>query len=196
MTMVYQLTGLVGAGVKNIARNLQAKMAVSDKQLLSRAKTGDDTAFNDLVCRYQDFVYRTALSYLHDSEAARDATQEVFIKAYQGLPYFQSDSQFTTWLYKICKNYCLNQLRRQKLENDTEPGGLYENGIDLPLKLRLRKIIESLNDEYREIIILRYYQDLKYERIARLLDIPLSTVKIRLFRAKAELKTLAGVSLK
>ncbi len=195
MAMVYQLTGLVGAGVKNIARNFQAKMAVSDAQLLARAKSGDDTAFNDLVCRHQNFIYRTALSYLHESEAAKDAVQEVFVKAYQGLPYFQSDSQFSTWLYKICKNYCLNQQRRQKLENETEPVISSKNEMDLSLKLRLKKMVNSLNEEYREIIILRYYQDLKYDQIARLLDIPISTVKIRLFRAKAELRTLAGASL-
>ena len=194
MAMVYELTGLVGARVKNIARNFQAKIAVSDAQLLVRAKSGDDTAFNDLVCRHQNFIYRTALGYLHDSEAAKDAVQEAFVKAYQGLPYFQSDSQFSTWLYKICKNYCLNLLRRQKLENETEPVNSSNNETDLSLKLRLKKMVDSLNEEYREIIILRYYQDLKYDQIARLLDIPLSTVKIRLFRAKAELKILAGVS--
>jgi len=194
MAMVYQLTGIVGAGVKNIARNFQAKMTVSDAQLLTRAKSGDDTAFNDLVCRHQNFVYRTALGYLHDSETAKDAAQDVFIKAYQGLPYFQSDSQFSTWLYKICKNYCLNLLRRQKLENETEPTNFDKNETDLSLTLTIRKLVDSLNDEHREIITLKYYQDLRYDQIARLLNIPISTVKIRLFRAKAELKILAGVS--
>jgi len=196
MVIVYQIADLVGGGVKNIARNFQAKMTVSDAQLLSRAKEGDDAAFNELVRRHQDFVYRAALGYLHDRESAKDAVQEVFIKAYRGMPYFQSDSQFTTWLYKICKNYCLNLLRRQKLENETEPAVSNMSENNLALELRLKKMIESLSEEHREIISLRYYQDLKYGQIARLLDIPLSTVKIRLFRAKAELKTLVGAGLK
>ena len=194
MVIVYQLADLVGTGVKSIARNFQAKLAVSDSQLLNRAKDGDNTAFNELVCRHQNFIFKLAWGYLNDNEAAKDATQEVFIKAYQGLPYFQSDSQFTTWLYKICKNHCLNLLRRRKRENEIEQDRPDITEPDLPMKLRLKKMIASLSDEYKEIIILRYYQDLKYDQIARLLDIPLSTVKIRLYRAKAELKSLAGVS--
>ncbi|MCP4581368.1 MAG: RNA polymerase sigma factor [candidate division Zixibacteria bacterium] len=196
MVIVYQLADLVGTGVKSIARNFQAKIAISDSQLLNRAKDGDDTAFNELVCRHQNFIYKLAWGYLNEKEAAKDATQDVFIKAYQGLPYFQSDSQFTTWLYRICKNHCLNLLRRQKRESELELDRPNNTESDLPMKLGLKKMIANLSEEYREIIILRYYQDLKYDQIARLLDIPLSTVKIRLHRAKAELKNLAGVGSK
>jgi RNA polymerase sigma-70 factor (ECF subfamily) len=196
MVIVYQLADYVGTGVKKIARDLRAKMAVSDSQLLSRAKDGDNSAFSELVYRHQDFVYKLAWGYLNDNEEAKDAAQEVFISAYRGLPYFKSDSLFTSWLFKICKNHCLNVIRRNKLENEIEreSPGVIES--DLPIKLRLKKLVANLNDEHREIIILRYYQDLKYNQIAELLDIPLSTVKIRLHRAKAELKTLAGVGTK
>ena len=193
MVIVYQLADMVGTGVKSIARNFQAKFTVSDSELISRAKKGDDSAFNELVRRHQDFIYRLARGYLNEKEAAKDGTQEVFIRAYQGLPYFQSDARLTSWLYKICKNHCLNLLRRQKLENDLEYGPSANSEDDFTLKFKLKKMIAGLSDEYREVIILRYYQDLKYDQIARLLDLPLSTVKIRLHRAKAELKILAGV---
>lgn len=194
MAYVYQIAGYVGTGVKRAARNVKAKFTATDAQLLKRAKEGDDSAFNEIVKRYQNFVYKTALSYLHDRENARDITQDVFIKAYKGLPYFNNDSQFTTWLYKICKNQCLNYLRREKahIEDNDGPTGNYN--MDLPLKAGLDKLIAKLKDEYREVIVLRYYQQLKYDEIAHYLDLPMSTVKIRLYRAKQELKGMIGNS--
>ncbi len=165
---------------------------VPDSQLLTYAKEGDNEAFSELVRRHQNFIFKFARGYLNDNEAAEDITQDVFIKAYQGLPYFKNESQFSSWLYKICKNHCLNQLRRRKLEGNTEIENVNHNDPDLSTKVKLKSIIGNLSDEYREIVILRYYEDLKYEQIARILNIPLSSVKIRLFRAKAELKKMIG----
>jgi len=116
----------------------------------------------------------------------------VFIKAYKGLPYFRNDSQFTTWLYKICKNQCLNIIRHRKLETGERVKGEKSKESQIPLKVSMRKLITLLDDEYQEIVMLRYFQDLKYDEIARYLDIPISTVKIRLYRAKRELKKLYG----
>ncbi len=192
MATVYSLTILVGAGIKKATRYIQSKMVLTDSNLVIRAQDGDSEAFNELVCRHQDFVYRQALSYLHDRDSAKDAAQEVFIKAYRGLAYFHNDSLFQAWLYRICKNHCLNIIRRLKIEEDAR----FELGVgvnpDLSLQLRLKKLISKLGDDYREIIILRYYQDLKYDEIARLLSISISTVKIRLFRAKKMLKDMIG----
>lgn len=189
-----QLVGVANTGVKRIARQIRSKLVLSDSQLISRAKDGDRDAFGELVRRRQDFVFRQALAYLQNEEAAKDATQEVFIKAYQGLAYFKNESEcqkpsaFSAWLYRICKNHCLNILRRMKLEVVVDCDMDRINQSDLPQVGRLKKIIAGLRDEYREVIILRYYQDLKYDQIAQILDVPLSTVKIRLFRAKNELK--------
>ena len=196
MILVYQIADYVGDSVKKLAKNLQAGFIISDAQLLERAKNRDDKAFNELVKRHQQFVYKIALGYLNDNEAAKDITQDVFLKAYRGLPYFQSDSQFTTWLYKICKNHCLNIIRRRKLENDNQPEERNDEMADISMKTKLKSLISRLNDEHREIIVLRYYNDLKYEEIARYLGINLGAVKIRLHRAKQELKQLAGVDIK
>ena len=192
MATVYSLTILVGAGIKKATRYIQSKIVLTDFDLIARAQDGDNDAFNELVCRHQDFVYRQALSYLHDRDSAKDAAQEVFIKAYHGLAYFQSNSLFQAWLYRICKNYCLNIIRRLKIEENARFESVDSINPDLPLQLRLKKIISKLDEDYREIIILRYYQDLKYDEIARLLSISISTVKIRLFRAKKMLKDTIG----
>lgn len=196
MAFVYEIADTVGTGMKKIARNLQAKLADGDSLLLERAKNGDDSSFAELVRRHQNHIYRLAFGYLGEREAAKDTTQEVFLKAYQGLLYFQNDSQFSTWLYSICKNHCLNVLKRQRLQERIElpNGNQVEN--TLPLKIRLKGILAELKDEHREIIILRYYQDLKYDQIAKILNISMDTVKVRLFRAKAELKELMGEGLK
>ncbi len=192
MSMVYQIADYVGDGVKKTAQIFKARFRVSESQLLEKAKKNDSEAFGELVRRNQDFVYRTALGYLQDEESAKDITQDVFIKAYRGLPYFRDESQFATWLYKICKNQCLNLIRHKKLESGERLKEEQSEDSPIPLKVRMKKLIANLNDEYRDIIMLRYYQDLTYDEIARYLDIPLSTVKIRLYRAKRDLKNLMG----
>ena len=192
MVLVYQIANNVGAGVKKAAGNIRARFADTDSKLLEKAKKKDSAAFSELVKRHQNFIFRTALGYLHDRETARDVTQDVFIKAYRGLPYFRDDSQFSSWLYKICKNHCLNILRRNKIESiEPEVEEAYETS-DISLKVRMRRLLGRLEPDYREVIMLRYYQQMQYDEIARYLDIPISTVKIRLYRAKKELKKLYG----
>lgn len=193
MVFVYQIADYVGANVKKLTKNLQARLIVTDAQLLERAKDKDDNAFNELVKRYQNFVYKTAYGYLTDREMAEDVTQDVFIKAYRGLPYFQNDSQFTTWLFKICKNHCLNIIRHRKLETDSREDNSRGHQPDLSMKIELKELISRLNDGHKEVIILRYYNDLKYDEIARYLGLPMSSVKMRLYRAKQELKKMVSV---
>lgn len=192
MAIVYHYTGLVGAGIKKAAGYIQSKLIQTDSDLIARAKDGDNEAFNELVRRYQDFVYKQAVGYLNDSDMAKDAAQEVFIKAYRGLPYFEGNLRFTAWLYRICKNHCLNVIRKLKIENETRIESENNYNPNLALNLKIKKLISKLNDDYREVIILRYYQNLKYEQIAEILTIPISTVKIRLYRAKNRLKEMIG----
>lgn len=192
MSMIFQIADYVGDNVRKKALKFKAYFTATDSQLLEKAKKNNSEAFGELVKRNQDFIFRTALSYLKNREVARDIVQDVFIKAYRGLPYFRDDAQFTTWLYRICKNQCLNIIRHHKLE--TGERIKKEEGAEssTPLRVSLRKLIDKLSEEYQEIIMLRYFQDLKYDEIARHLGIPVSTVKIRLYRAKRELKTLIG----
>jgi RNA polymerase sigma-70 factor (ECF subfamily) len=165
---------------------------LSDSQLIARARDGDSEAFSEIVRRYQDFVYRQAWGYLQDAEAARDAAQDVFVTAYEGITHLRNEAALRHWLYRICRNHCLNVIRRRALERRHRPEALDTPHSDIPLSVTLRRAISELGDRYREPIILRYYQDLKYEGIAEVLGISVDTVKVRLFRAKARLKHMVG----
>jgi RNA polymerase sigma-70 factor (ECF subfamily) len=189
---VCQLAGLIAAGVKIAANQIQSRLVLSDSQLIARTRDGDDEAFCEIVRRYQGFVYRQAWGYLQDNEAAKDAAQEVFVTAYEGIPYLRKDSALRRWLYRICRNHCLNVLRRQRLERKLRPVAQDKVRHDVALRVTLREMISNLNERYREVIILRYYNDLTYEQIAQVLNISVSTVKIRLFRAKNTLKSMLG----
>lgn len=197
--MIYQMTefarmgpSAIGTKVKRAVLNLRARLVMTDSQLIDLARAGDDDAFGELLKRHQDFVYRLARGYLRESEGAKDITQEVFLKAYTVLPYFSTENSFAGWLFKICKNQCLNLLRRQKLENTTE---IEEPGAACPdeaLRLRVQKLIGKLPADYQDAIILRYYDNLKYDQIAEILGVDIGVVKVRLHRARQLLKNLAG----
>ncbi len=191
---VFQLVNLVVAGVKIAAKHIQLRLVLSDSQLIARAKGGDDDAFGEIVKRYQGFVYRQAWGYLQNDEAAKDATQDVFVTAYEAVAYLRNDSALRQWLYRICRNHCLNIIRRADIERRSRSEAPHKAQPDLPLRVALREMISTLDDRYREVIILRYYQDLTYDEIAQILDIPVTTVKVRLFRAKNKLKKMLGES--
>lgn len=189
---VCQLAGFVATRVKVAARYIQSRLALSDSQLVARAKDGDREAFGEIVRRYQDFVYRQAWGYLQDDEAAKDTAQEVFVTAYEGIAYLRNEAALRRWLYRICRNHCLNVIRRQRLEYDHRPERRDGVESNVPLTVMVRRMISGLDDRYSEVIMLRYYQDLKYHEIAEVLDISVDTVKVRLFRAKERLRKMLG----
>lgn len=189
---MFQLAGIIETGVNIAADRIQSRLILSDSRLITRVKDGDEEAFGEIVKRYQGFVYRQAWGYLQDDEAAKDAAQDVFVAAYKGITYLMNDSALRRWLYRICRNHCLNVIRRRKLEYKLHSETSNEVSSDAALRITIRDLISELNDPYREVIILRYYHDLTYEQIAQVLDISLSTVKIRLFRAKKMLKRMLG----
>jgi RNA polymerase sigma-70 factor, ECF subfamily len=192
MDSVIKIAIAAGHSVKDFARRITPFVIPNDNELLRLAKSGDTRAFSELVKRHQQFIIRQAYAYLGDNESARDAAQEIFIKAFEGLPYLENTLTFKSWLYRITKNHCLNMLRRRKIETGQSEYDLITQPTDVSLKHRLMKAIRQLEESHQEILILRYYQDMKYEEIAEFLDISLGSVKIRLFRAKKELKAILG----
>jgi RNA polymerase sigma-70 factor (ECF subfamily) len=170
---------------------------------IAQARMGNTHAFGELVRTYQDFVYHLALRTLCDAEEAQDATQEVFLRAWRGLPGFRGDSKFSTWLYQITVHLCYN--RRPRLRRDLATVSL-EGALDVGLDVAaagklpphviedrqqrtlLQQQVDALPPEYRLLISLRYQQELSYEEIAQVTQMPLGTVKTGLFRAKALLK--------
>jgi len=162
-------------------------------QIIIRAQNGDREAFAILFEQYKNLVYKTAYLMLGESTEAEDALQEIFVQIYKSLSGFDpGKAAFTTWLYRVTFNYCLNHRRKKRpitlpLE-DISPALRSEfPGAQLAEEEILQQAIGKLTDKQRAVVILRYFWDLPYAEIAQVLDVPLGTVKSRIDLA---LKTL------
>lgn len=163
-------------------------------QLIHRAQAGDRQAFAALFEQYKNLVYKTAYLMLDDSGEAEDALQEVFILVHRSLSTFDSrKGAFTTWLYRITTNYCLNH--RRKRNHSVLPLDDAMSANDFPVAQMAERdsvwqAIKKLSDKQRAVIILRYFSELSYADIANILDIPLGTVKSRLDMALKSLRKI------
>jgi RNA polymerase sigma-70 factor (ECF subfamily) len=177
-------------------------MGRSDEELVRACQGGESSAFDILVARWEDRIRGAAYRLLGSQEEARDAAQEAFLKAYRGLPGFKQEARFSSWLYQIALNLCRDRLRRRKgrtmvsLEALEEVGpviaGREPTALDLVQQLDLsravRRAIGELSEEQREVVILKEYQGLTFLEIAQALDLPVSTVKTRLYRGLGQLR--------
>lgn len=165
-------------------------------QIIIRAQGGDREAFAILFEQYKNLVYKTAYLMLGDSTEAEDALQEVFVQVYKSLSGFDpGKAAFTTWLYRVTFNYCLNHRRKKRpftlpLEDMSPMLKSEFPGAQLADEEILQQAIGKLTDKQRAVVILRYFWDLPYAEIAQILDVPLGTVKSRIDLA---LKTLRKV---
>lgn len=174
----------------------------NEQAFIQRAQKGDHDAFAALVDEHQRYIYNLALRVLKDEDEALDLTQETFVRAWTALPNFRGQSQFRTWLYRIVTNLCYNRLPNLRrsltdLGDDViseipEPDLTFDNparGFESrELRSYLHNAIENLDENYRLLISLRYQNELPYEEIASMLNLPLGTVKTGLFRAKEQLR--------
>ncbi|MGH7860091.1 MAG: RNA polymerase sigma factor [Candidatus Binatia bacterium] len=152
------------------------------------------------MLRHRDGVYTLAFRLLADRGEAEDLTQETFLRAYERLETFRGESRFSTWLYRICRNLCLNRLARQKYEPQptgtaselmTDPAARLPEQLIAEERGRLvRWAISRLKPEFREVISLYCGETLSYEEIADSLDVPIGTVRSRLHRGREDLKEL------
>ncbi len=173
-------------------------------ELVRRAAAGDQDAFAVLVRLHQRQVYTLALRMLRNTEEAVEATQEVFLAAWQNLRGFRGDSQLATWLYRIAYNYCLKVAERRRREEQARlaltrarahierPATMFSQ-MHAQAALRelcdlVRTEIDNLPPKYAAVLALRHMQDLSYEEMAEVLRVPIGTVKTHLFRARALLK--------
>jgi RNA polymerase sigma-70 factor (ECF subfamily) len=174
----------------------------SDEQILARVRAGETRQFENLVRRYQDAVYGMALRFMGSPVEAQDIAQEVFLRVHRGLEGFKGDARFSTWLYRIAFNLCSDSLRRKRrpgrasvsLEDAGEiqdrRAGFEQGLLDDEQKRAVRAALEGLDEKYRSVLILLYYQELSYEQIASVLQCPLKTVETRLYRARRQLRTV------
>ena len=176
-----------------------------EAQIVQRVLQGDVNAFEKLVLEYEKSVYAITQRMTGNAEDAADMTQETFIKAYNSLSSFRGDSTFSVWLYRIATNVCLDFLRSRSrkptvslsVEDDDgeeveldiadesqSPERLLERGLT---RDAVRRGLDALSPEYRQILLLREIQGLSYEEIADVLTLEVGTVKSRIFRARKRL---------
>ncbi|MGC8893697.1 MAG: RNA polymerase sigma factor [candidate division WOR-3 bacterium] len=159
-----------------------------------------ESLFEGLVEDYMERIYNLCYYMTGEPEVARELTQESFLRAYKALDRFRGESSHYTWLYKIALNRCRTYLKKRGKERNVSLDELEDAGWD-PAEdppdnmleiMTVRKALASLPPEHREILLLFYFDELKYEEIAEALDIPMGTVKSRLARAKSALKEAIG----
>ena len=179
-----------------------------DMELVQRACGGESEAFAELVARYQDYIYNAVIHLVNAAPDAEDIAQEVFLKAFRSMARFRQEAEFSTWIYGIMLN-CVRShwrlSRRRRLDvplgdapDGEGPGFEPASGEDGPLALTVRaervaavrSAIGRLDEELREVLVLRDIEGLSYQQLARAFDLPLGTVKSRLFRARNALKEL------
>ena len=150
--------------------------------------------FTRLAVRYQDMIYRLALSYLRSTHDAEDITQEVLIKLYTAKKPFESDDHVRFWLVRVTSNECKKALRGRRIMPSLDDCAELVAEDDLEAREVLEAVM-SLDDRLREVTVLHYYQGMKISEIARIVKIPQGTVGTRLKRAKEKLKELLGEGL-
>lgn len=179
---------------------------IDEKKWLKKAAAGNADAFEQLVVKYQAAVYNLCLRMTGDPEDAADMTQESFLKAWRSLDSFQGNAAFSTWLYRLASNTCLDHLRsvkrksqlslviedtegeEQTLEVPDSAPSPEEQVIELEEHSILNEALQSLDYEQRQILILRAVNGLSYTEIAQVLKLKEGTVKSRLARAREQLR--------
>ena len=176
---------------------------IDDREYVQRALAGDDRAFAVVVRRYQRGLYNLAYRMVRESELARDLTQDVFVRVYGALGKYDPSYSFSSWIYRVATNLCIDYIRKRKIETVS---------LDAPVSLRddetvtrdvldptqdperdletaerqelLAEALDKLPEAHRMVLLLRHQRDLSYEEIARILEAPLGTVKARIHRAR------------
>jgi RNA polymerase sigma-70 factor (ECF subfamily) len=175
-------------------------------EIILRVRAGDTDAFEALVLEHQNKVYSLALRMVGNEEDARDMAQEAFIRAFNFLSGFRGDSKFSVWLYRLTSNICIDFLRSRSKKQTvsmtwTDEDGEEAGELEIPddtwspeqqlerslTRESVRRGLDSLSPQYREILLLREISGLSYEEIAKALNLEEGTVKSRIFRARKKL---------
>jgi RNA polymerase sigma-70 factor (ECF subfamily) len=171
-----------------------------DLPLVEQALAGDADAFGDLVGRYERPVFNLAYRMLGDPREAEDAAQEAFIRAYTNLFRYDVNRSFKTWILSITSNHCIDRLRKRRLtylsiDEPLPPHPALTSDMQAPEAAALERersqkiqdMLNELNEEYRLVVVLRYWYDMSYQEIADMLETTESAIKSRLFRARQAL---------
>jgi RNA polymerase sigma-70 factor (ECF subfamily) len=185
-------------------------MSLRERLLIRRLRDRDEKAFREVVARYGDRVYNLTYRMLGNREEAEDLSQEVFITVFKSIDSFRGDSKFSTWLYRITANHCKNRIKylarrhdRARSEYEEEIGLQSVEGAltaptpsprpdkhveGLELERLMQEALAALDDDQRIVIVLRDIEELSYEEICNVTNLPEGTVKSRLHRARMALR--------
>ena len=181
-------------------------MTQTEQELVSRARAGDTAAFEQLMLDSQDRVYTLCLRMTGNREDALDLAQETFLNAWRGLSSFQGNSSFSTWVYRLASNACIDFLRKRKRRQQGEsPHSLDDEEAPLPepadprgspeeelerreLRRAVERGLQALPDHHRQVLVMRELSGMSYQEIGAVLDLDLGTVKSRIARARLALK--------
>jgi RNA polymerase sigma-70 factor (ECF subfamily) len=177
-----------------------------DEDIIRLIIKGDSDLYSEIIDRYSSKVYSTAYSYTHSQEEAEDLVQDILIKTYNSLSGFKADAKFSTWLYRIAVNTCIDWSRRKKSKvimtaigfEDTDildimvsdKAGPEELLLQQENKEVIRNAVDDLPEIYKTVLILYYFEELQVQEICNILDTPRKTVETRLYRAKKLLKSI------
>jgi RNA polymerase sigma-70 factor (ECF subfamily) len=176
----------------------------NDEQIVESALAGDADAFGEIVRRWERRIYALAYGMLGREEDARDATQETFLAAFRNLRGFRGEAKVSSWLHRIAVNQCITRQRRAKvrsetaLEDETEQDGaqFFAPATESPARATenrqraeaVRRAVSTLPTELRAVLVMKEFEELTFQEIAAVLDLPLSTVKSRLYTALKQLR--------
>jgi len=176
----------------------------SDEQMVERALSGDPEAFGEIVRRWERRIFALAFGMLGREEDARDATQETFLAAFRNLRGFRGEAKVSSWLHRIAVNQCITRQRRAKVRSETALEDEAEKNaavFALPADVSparaaehrevssaVRKAVGALPAELRQVVVMKEFEELTFQEISDVLDVPLSTVKSRLYTALRQLQ--------
>ena len=179
-------------------------MDFQEQKWIHAARDGDQNAFAELVRLYEKKVFALTLRMCKNPEDAAEAAQEAFLAAWQGLPNFRGDAAFSTWLYRLASNACVDLLRREGRHRDAAGPSFNDDEAnlevpdtaasphDLAERAELRAQVEdglaALSPEHREVLVLREIHQLSYDEISRILNLDTGTVKSRISRGRRQLR--------
>ncbi|MDD3653487.1 MAG: RNA polymerase sigma factor [Desulfotomaculaceae bacterium] len=169
----------------------------SEHKLILAAQTGDHEAFSELTRRHAGYIYRVAYSVLKDQGEAEDLTQDAFLICFRKLANFRLESSFRTWLSRITVNLCYDHLRRKRREGvllgkmaDRETAVAKDWVSRADQSMELKNAVRRLSDTHRAVLVMYYELDLDVKSVARILNIPVGTVKSRLAGARTTLREI------
>lgn len=173
-----------------------------DQKLIEAISQGDTKAYAQLVNRYKDLVFTLALRMLKHREEAEEVAQDTFVKVFRSLNRFKGDSKFSTWIYKVTYNTCLDRIKKNKKHyNDVAIDAFtlnklvtIDNALDNLIKeeksVVIKQCINKLPEDSSALLTLFYFEELTLEEIAKIINIETNTVKVKLFRARKKLAVI------